>query len=65
MLTPWLLLAAPVIAAVLLWGSWGWFGAAVAVTVLEYVALQTQRAFFSASVADTGGRSAEPPGASE
>ena len=54
MLTAWLLLAAPAMAAILLWGAWGWFGMAIAVTVLEYVALRrTER--FSARVWRTVG----------
>ena len=54
MLTAWLLLAAPAIAAILLWGAWGWFGIAVVVTVLEYVAFRrTER--FSARVWRTVG----------
>jgi hypothetical protein len=48
-LTAWLLLAAPVIAAILFWGSWGWFGLAVVVAALEYLAFRrTER--FSARV---------------
>jgi hypothetical protein len=54
MLTAWLLLAAPAIAAILLWGAWGWFGIAIVVTVLEYVAFRrTER--FSARVWRTVG----------
>jgi hypothetical protein len=54
MLTAWLLLAAPAIAAILLWGAWGWFGVAVVVMVLEYVAFRrTER--FSARVWRTVG----------
>jgi len=39
-----LVLAAPVAAVFLFWGSWGWLAAAVVVGVLEYAALRrTQR----------------------
>jgi hypothetical protein len=34
------LLAAPVVAALLFWGSWGWVGAAVVVAAVEYATLQ-------------------------
>jgi hypothetical protein len=54
MLTAWLLLAAPAIAAILLWGAWGWFGLAVVVTVLEYVAFR-RTGRFSARVWRTVG----------
>ena len=54
MLTTWFLFAAPAIAAMLLWGTWGWFGVAIVVTALEYVAFRrTQR--FSARVWRTVG----------
>lgn len=45
MIIVYLLLAAPVIAAILLWGSWGWVIAAVAVAVGEYAALQRSQRF--------------------
>ena len=45
MLTAWLFLAAPAIAAILLWGAWGWFGIAVVVMVLEYVTLGRTKPF--------------------
>jgi hypothetical protein len=49
MLTAWLLLAAPAIAAILLWGNWGWFLIAVVVVMLQYAAFRrTER--FSARV---------------
>ena len=49
MLLPWLLLAAPVVAALLLWGDWAWAGGALIVAVVQFLALQrTQR--FSARV---------------
>ncbi len=54
MLTAWLLLAVPAIAAILLWGSWGWFALAVAVMALQYVTFRrTER--FSARVWRTVG----------
>jgi hypothetical protein len=39
------LLAAPVCAALLFWGSWGWVGAALAVAVVEFVTLQRSQRF--------------------
>jgi hypothetical protein len=39
------LLAAPVVAACLFWGSWGWVAAAVAVTVIEYATLHRSQRF--------------------
>ncbi|MCU1483886.1 MAG: hypothetical protein JWN67_632 [Actinomycetia bacterium] len=49
MLLPWLLLAAPVVAAVLLWGDWAWVAVALAIAAVQFLALQrTQR--FSARV---------------
>ena len=40
-----LLLAAPVVAALLFWGSWGWVAAALAVAVVEYVTLHRSQRF--------------------
>jgi hypothetical protein len=40
-----LLLAAPVGAALLFWGSWGWLAASLAVAVVEYVTLQRSQRF--------------------
>jgi hypothetical protein len=40
MLTTWLLLAAPAIATILLWGEWGWFLVAVVVVLLQYAAFR-------------------------
>jgi hypothetical protein len=40
-----LLLAAPAVAAVLLWGSWGWVAAAVVVAAVEYATLQRSQRF--------------------
>jgi hypothetical protein len=55
MLAPWLLLAAPVVAAVLLWGTWGWFAGAGAIAVVQYLSFRrTQR--FSDRVWRTVGR---------
>jgi hypothetical protein len=48
-LTAWFLLAAPAIAAILLWGNWGWFLIAVVVVMVQYAAFRrTER--FSARV---------------
>lgn len=55
MLTPWLLLAAPVAAAVLFWGSWAWCAVAVAITVVQYLSLRRTEQF-SARVWRTVGR---------
>jgi hypothetical protein len=55
MLVPWLLLAAPVVAALLLWGTWGLFAVAGAIALVEYLSLRrTQR--FSDRVWRTVGR---------
>jgi len=40
-----LVLAAPVVAAVLFWGSWGWTVAAALVGVVEYAALRRSQRF--------------------
>jgi hypothetical protein len=40
-----LLLAAPVAAAVLFWGSWGWLGAAAVVALVEYATLRRSQRF--------------------
>jgi hypothetical protein len=40
-----LLLGAPVVAAVLFWGSWGWVAVAAAVALGEYAALQRSQRF--------------------
>jgi hypothetical protein len=40
-----LLLAAPVVAALLFWGSWGWVAGALAVAVVEYVTLHRSQRF--------------------
>lgn len=54
MIMPWVLLAAPVLAAALWWGSWVWCAVAVVVAVVEYLALrQTER--FSSRVWRTVG----------
>jgi hypothetical protein len=42
-----LVLAAPVVAAVLFWGSWGWLAAAAAVAVVEYIALRRSQRFLA------------------
>jgi len=38
-------LAAPVLAAMLFWGSWGWLVAAVAVAVVEYTTMRRSQRF--------------------
>ena len=45
MLVAYLLLAAPVVAAVLLWGSWAWVAVAVVVAAVEYVTLRRSQRF--------------------
>jgi len=40
-----LLLAAPVVAAVLLWGSWLWVAVAVVVAAVEYASLRRSQRF--------------------
>jgi hypothetical protein len=40
-----LLLAAPVVAAVLFWGAWGWLAAAAVVAVVEYATLVRSQRF--------------------
>jgi hypothetical protein len=42
-----LLLAAPVIAAVLFWGSWGWLAAAAVVAAVEYITLRRSQRFLA------------------
>jgi hypothetical protein len=45
MIVVYLLLAAPVGAAILFWGSWGWVAAALVVAVVEFVTLQRSQRF--------------------
>jgi hypothetical protein len=45
MIVVYLVLAAPVVAIVLFWGSWGWLAAAAAVAVVEYATLQRSQRF--------------------
>ena len=45
MIVAYLLLAAPVVAVALFWGSWGWVAAAAAVAIIEYVTLQRSQQF--------------------
>ena len=45
MVVVYLLLAAPVVAAVLFWGSWGWMAGAVAVGIVEYLTLRRSQRF--------------------
>jgi len=40
-----LLLAAPVVAALLFWGEWGWVAVAVVVAAVEYATLQRSQRF--------------------
>ena len=40
-----LLLAAPVVAALLFWGAWGWVAAAAVVGAVEYATLQRSQRF--------------------
>jgi hypothetical protein len=40
-----LLLAAPVVAALLLWGAWGWVAVAAVVAAFEYATLQRSQRF--------------------
>jgi hypothetical protein len=44
-LVAYLLLAAPVVAALLLWGVWGWVAVAVVVAAVEYASLQRSQRF--------------------
>ncbi len=45
MVIAYLLIGAPVVAAVLFWGSWGWVAVAVAVALGEYATLQRSQRF--------------------
>ncbi len=45
MIVAYLVLAAPVVAALLFWGSWGWVAAAAVVAAVEYVTLQRAQRF--------------------
>ena len=45
MIVAYLLLAAPVVAALLFWGDWVWVGIAVVAAAVEYVALQRSQRF--------------------
>jgi hypothetical protein len=40
-----LLLAAPVVAALLMWGAWGWVVVAIVVAAVEYATLQRSQRF--------------------
>jgi hypothetical protein len=44
-LVAYLLLAAPVVAALLFWGAWGWVAVAVVIAAVEYAALQRSQRF--------------------
>lgn len=45
MIVAYLLLAAPVVAALLFWGAWGWVAAAAVVAAVEYATLQRSQRF--------------------
>ncbi|MEP6817792.1 MAG: hypothetical protein ABI873_19815 [Marmoricola sp.] len=45
MIVAYLLLAAPVAAALLFWGDWGWVAAAAVVAAVEYASLQRSQRF--------------------
>lgn len=45
MIVGYLLLGAPVVAALLLWGAWGWVAVAAVVAVVEYATLQRSQRF--------------------
>ena len=45
MIVAYLLLAAPVVAAVLLWGAWGWVAVAAVAAAVEYATLQRSQRF--------------------
>ncbi len=45
MIVAYLLLAAPVVAALLFWGDWGWVAVAVVVAAVEFAALQRSQRF--------------------
>ena len=45
MIVAYLLLAAPVVAALLFWGDWGWVAVAIVVAAVEYAALQRSQRF--------------------
>jgi len=47
MIVAYLLLAAPIAAAVRFWGAWPWVAASVVVAVVEYGALQRSQQFSS------------------
>ena len=45
MIVAYLLLAAPVVAALLFWGDWAWVAVAVVVAAVEYATLQRSQRF--------------------
>ena len=45
MIVGYLLLAAPVVAALLFWGAWGWVAVAVVAAAVEYATLQRSQRF--------------------
>ena len=47
MLTPWLLLAAPVIAAALFWGAWVAVGLALVIAIVQFLSFRRTEQFSS------------------
>ena len=47
MLTPWILLGAPVAAALLFWGDWAWVAVAIAVAVAQFLSFRRTERFSS------------------
>ena len=45
MIVAYLLLAAPVVAALLFWGTWGWVAVAAVAAAVEYATLQRSQRF--------------------
>lgn len=45
MIVAYLLLAAPVVAALLFWGDWGWVAVAAVTAAVQYAALQRSQRF--------------------
>ncbi len=45
MLAPWILLAAPVVAAVLFWGTWAAVAVAVAIAVVQFLSFRRTERF--------------------
>jgi hypothetical protein len=47
MVVAYVLLAGPIAAALLFWGSWGWVAASLAVAVVEYATLRRSQRFMA------------------